>query len=406
MQKLIMGLDIGKAGFAVGICLSELPPNLLDHFYKLDRRKDFYRFTPCRDDVNKFLSLGVTGVVMEPTGSWYSAFWFTLCQRKGIEVNFISHARLKAQRGHFGFTNKTDEEDALVLAACYFDEYFRYPDGSKRFLKDYNPLESRSIRDLTLEIEQLDKIRGELVSQLRQRLSFEYPESASQHWQREPAGITPIIAWLTGERNKMSVKRDRHYQDSVSHSLGIELSSYTRNHAQLIYTVESQLTDCERDLSLSLKHPRFEPYTHIFSDYGFGLGMQGLLIYKIFPFEKFLLEDGTPWVIEKTRDDGKIIKLDKSRAAFQSYLGLSKKVEQSGDGIKTKWNGSSLIRSHLYIWCFATICRKQARGSHPKRAILGKKFDDLSSRGIKGKDAIIRCCYALTSMLYSDLSKM
>ncbi len=406
MKPKILGLDIGKAGLAVGICLSELPPNLLNHFHTLDRRKDFYRFTPCKEDVETFLSLKPTGIVMEPTGSWYSAFWFALCQRHGIEVHHISHARLKAQRMHYGFTNKTDEEDALVLAATYFDDYFVYSDGSKRFLKDYNPLESRSIRDITLEIEQLDKIRGELVSQLRQRLSFEYPESANQQWQRGIDGITPIINWILGIRNAQSAKRDRHYENSVSRLLGIELSDYSRNHAQLIHTVETQLTDCESDLGALLNHPRFEPYTKVFSQYGFGLGMQGLLIYKIYPFSKFMLNDGTPWMIEKTREDGKLIKLDKSRAAFQSYLGLSKKIEQSGDGLKTKWNGSTMIRSHLYIWCLATVCKENVRAAHPKRIILGNKFDDLKKRGIKGKDVIIRCCYALTSMLYNDLSKM
>lgn len=88
------------------------------------------------------------------------------------------------------------------------------------------------------------------------------------------------------------------------------------------------------------------------------------------------------------------------------YLRLSKKIEQSGDGIETKWNGSSILKSHFYLWCFAAICKENVREAYPQRVILGQKCDDLKKRGIKGKDAIIRCFYALASMLYNALSKM
>jgi transposase len=402
-MKTVMGLDIGKAGLAVGICLTELPTNLLNYYHKLDKRTDFYRFKTCGEDVETFLSLGVETIILEPTGGWYSAFWYALCERKGIEVCFISHARLKAQRLHFGFTNKTDPEDALVLAATYFDPHFIHIDGSKRFLKDYNPIESRSIRDTTLEIEQLDKLRNGLVNQLRQRFSFEYPEAADQQWVRSSDGLTPIIKWLCNPTESLDKQRINHYKKSVAHDLGIEISDYSRNQAQQILLTEQQLIQSEQDLRLLLDRPQFKRYNEIFDGYGFGLGMRGLLLYKIFPFEKFLLEDGKPWFVEKTSDDGKIISLDKSQAAFQSYLGLSKRIEQSGDGISTKWNGSTMVRSHLYIWIIATVARTNGRGAYPMRAILGAKWDKLAAKGVKGKDACIRCCYTLTRMLYTEL---
>jgi transposase len=179
-RKKVLGLDIGKAGFAVGLVLTELPENLEKHYLSLDKETDFHRFKLDRESVERFLEIKPDAIVLEPTGGWYSAFWARLCERHNIEVNFVSHARLKAQRKHFNFTNKTDYEDATVLAACYFDTAFQFYDGKKRFLRDYNPLESRSIRDCVLEMEQLDKMRGSLINQIRQRLSFEYPELATE----------------------------------------------------------------------------------------------------------------------------------------------------------------------------------------------------------------------------------
>jgi hypothetical protein len=401
-MKTVMGFDIGKAGFAVGVILKELPQNLLAYYHKLDSKKDFYRFTPCLKDVDIFLSLKVDVVVLEPTGGWYSAFWFALCERHKIEICFISHARLKAQRIHFGFTNKTDPEDALVLAATYHDPHFTHIDGSKRFLKNYNPIESRSIRDATLEIEQLDENRNAAINQLRQRLSLEYPESASQQWVRGDSGVTPIINWLANGVAERKT-RENHYRKSIAHQLGIEISSHTHSLAKQIYFSEIQLTQSEKDLSLLLRQDKFISYNRIFDMYGFGVGMKGLLLYKIYPFEKFLLEDGKPWLVTKTRDDGKTSTLDKSMAAFQSYLGLSKRIEQSGDGLSTKWQGSTVVRSHLYIWTIAVIARKEGRGVYPRRQTLGAKWDGLTAKGVKGKDACIRCCYALTRMLYNDL---
>jgi transposase len=402
-SKRVLGLDIGKAGFAVGLVLTELPENLEKFYTSLDKKKDFYHFTLDRESVERFLEIKPDAIVLEPTGGWYSSFWARLCERHNIEVNFVSHARLKAQREHFNFTNKTDYEDATVLAACYFDTAFQFYDGKKRFLRDYNPLESRSIRDCVLEMEQLDKMRGSLINQIRQRLSFEYPELATEALKRKGLGLTASMTWLAEADEKPKAQRENHYKKSVAHLLGIEISSHTRNHARLINQIECQLIETENELSQLLDNPKFAIYNEVFDLYGFGLTMRGMLLYKIYPLEKFLI-DGKPLLLYKKNDAGETVKVDRSQSFFQSYLGLSKSISQSGDGLKTNWNGSSMLRSHLYIWTMGQIAVNKGRTT-PKRVELGEKWDGLRAKGVKGKDAIIRCCYALTRGLYRELLK-
>ena len=91
---------------------------------------------------------------------------------------WVGHAQLKAQRESYGFKNKRDPEDALSLAACYFDERFVDVHGRSRFLK-MNP-EMNRLRDWFYEWEQLDKVQNALINHVRQRLCYEFPEAAQQ----------------------------------------------------------------------------------------------------------------------------------------------------------------------------------------------------------------------------------
>jgi hypothetical protein len=172
---------------------------------------------------------------------------------------------------------------------------------------------------------------------------------------------------------------------------------------ELAMNIELQLIETENELKLLLDNPKFAIYNEVFDLYGFGLTMRGMLIYKIYPFEKFLIE-GKPLILYKKNDANEMVKIDRSQSFFQSYLGLSKSISQSGDGLKTNWNGSSMLRSHLYIWVLGQVAPEKCRIT-PKRVELGTKWDGLRAKGVKGKDVAIRCCYALTRGIYRELLK-
>ena len=128
----IVGLDVGR-GSAVLCCLDEFPDNIQQHYKKLRKQKKFTKVDCTRAGVEKLLSLRPTGIVLEPSGHWYSHIWVSVAKANDIPIYWIGHTDLAGQRKHYGFTNKRDEEDALCLAACYFDRQFIDINGNKRF---------------------------------------------------------------------------------------------------------------------------------------------------------------------------------------------------------------------------------------------------------------------------------
>lgn len=396
----IIGLDIGKHGNAVACPLLAMPENILQHHDSED--SVFLHLTSSKKSIRELLDLDPTGLVMEPTGGWYSAFWHRVAEVYHIPVYWMGHADLKGQRSHFGFPNKYDKNDALCLGASYFDPYFINKDGSKRFLKGYRIKEIQSVRELVLELEQLDKIRTTLVNQLRQRFALEYPEAAAQSWGVNEKGMTPIIEWLIGKNHHG--RRINHYHNSIANSLGIDISEYSLKHGGAINDIERRRMETEMMLWEAMNQECFIPYLKAFKGFQWGLGMEALTLMKVYPFEKFLV-DGFPvveWV--KTKNNGRQ-KRHRSLQQFQSYLGLSRRVEQSGDKEHIKWFNSKMMRSHYYIWCMARICPQPPRRLDTEIGKkLGDKWDNMkATKQAKGKDAIMRLCFYATRLLFNQL---
>ena len=397
----IIGLDIGR-GSAVLCCLDGIPDNILQHYKKLKRSREFIKLKCDGASVNKLLCLAPDAIVIEPTGHWYSHFWATVAKQNNIAVHWMGHVDLDKQRGSFGFTNKRDEEDALCLAASYFDRNFVDEHGNKRFLNYYydRDLVIARVRELFLEKEQLQKIRTSMVNQLRQRLAFEYPEAVKATLCiSELRGFTPLIGWLA-QRHKTTLHENK-YNHSVAHQLGIEISKYTRAHASTICDIELRITQNLDLLTKILNSEEYQPYYQVFDRFGFGLDNKILLLYHIYPFDKFLI-DGKPFVEREMNGLGKLQKRDRSLRKFQAFLGMSFSYRESGDSKKRKFHGSSIARSHLYAWA---VCRIAPNHCPIKSEIgieLSDRYHELR-KTVKGKDALIRILFKATRMLYREL---
>ena len=368
----ILGLDIGR-GSAVGCLLDRFPVNIKQHYKELKKNKEFYKLTTDTKGLETFLKLKPDAIILEPTGHWYSHFWVSLAKANNIDIFWVGHSDLDKQRGSYGFTNKRDEEDALCLAASYFDERFIDEQGNKRFLSYYygqNEAITR-LREIFLEKEQLAKIRSGMIAQLRQRLALEYPEIV-KHIMRisEIRGFTPIIGWLAGFHQNQ--RYDNKYAQSVTHKLKIEISDYTRSHCQTIVDIELRITKCYDELGKIVEMPEFEQYMRVFDKFGFGLDNKALLLFQIFPFEKFLVNE-KPW-LEYEESKGKLQKRDRSLRKFQAFMGMSFSYEQSGDKKSRKFHGSSMTRSHLYVWAVCMIAPSK-NGRYIKGEI-GKELCD------------------------------
>ena len=119
----IIGLDIGR-GVAFACLLESFPVNIQRHYKNLKNQKKFYKLTTSQSGVDRLLSLSPDAIVLEPSGHWYAHFWVTVAKAYRIDIYWVGHSDLDKQRGSYGFTNKRDEEDALCLAATYFDDRF------------------------------------------------------------------------------------------------------------------------------------------------------------------------------------------------------------------------------------------------------------------------------------------
>ena len=137
------------------------------------------------------------------------------------------------------------------------------------------------------------------------------------------------------------------------HSLDITLSEYTRSHPQTVVNIEKRITNYYEQLAVILTNTKFKPYHRVFDKFGFGADTRSLLLFHIYPFEKFLI-DGQRRV-EYEESNGKLQKRDRSLRKFQAFIGLTYKIKQSGDSISRKFGGSSMVRCHLYMWCLCQI---------------------------------------------------
>lgn len=398
----IVGLDVGR-GYALACSLESFPSNIQKTFKFFRQNKLFYKLLTNKAGVDKLLWLEPTAIVLEPSGSWYSQFWESVAKNNGIAVYWVGHADLSHQRGSYGFTNKRDDEDALCLAACYFDDRFIDDVGKKRFI-NYRTIElTNQVRELYLQKEQLTKLRSSYIAQLKQRLSYEFPETANRQFNIGIKGYTPLVGWLAGTAK--NAKCDRDWSVSVAKDLKIEISSYTKEHARQLLNLELRLSTCYRDIERVISNRCFDSYLEIFNKFGFGIDNKTLLLTLCYPFERFLV-DRQP-LIEREASNGKMQKRDRSLRKFQAFLGLSYAHVQSGNVKKRSFHGSTVSRSSLYVWAVCQIAPKQ-RGykvDTPQGRELSDRYWELRQQGVKGKDALIRILFKATRMLYRELVK-
>ena len=394
-------LDVGR-GSAVLCCLNSFPANILQHYRQLRKEKKFYKVKCDRVGVEKLLSLQPNGIVLEPSGHWYAQFWVTLAKHHDIAIYWVSHTDLYCARGEYGFKNKRDAEDALCLAATYFDTSFVNVRGQKRYLNYYQNELVTNLRELFLPQEQLQKLRTNLIAQLRQRLSYELPEIATSTMQiSDVKGYTPIIYWLA--YNNANTRYDKIHKLSIGQDLNIKISDYTRSHAQLVHNIELRYFNHLELLDEAIKNSNFTVYNHIFDRFGFGISTRALLLFNIYPFDKFL-HDGKPFIEREYGNNDRLQKRDRSLRKFQAFLGMSYNYADSGKKSMKKFYGSSLIRSHLYGWAVCSIAPSDYRVKSDIGKQLSDRYQELRQT-VKGKDALIRILFKATRLLYSELVK-
>ena len=83
---------------------------------------------------------------------------------------------------------------------------------------------------------------------------------------------------------------------------------------------------------------------------------------------------------------------------------MSYSLKQSGDKTSRSFHGSSMTRSHLYVWAVCMIAPSQ-NGRHIKGEIgkeLCDRYQEMRQKN-KGKDCLIRILFKATRMLFYEL---
>jgi uncharacterized protein involved in tolerance to divalent cations len=355
----VLGIDVG-ANFVVAFCLDELPVGIsYPKFYKqnaktaiskirLDNRKEGSSIK-IADAIELLKEIKPNVIVMEPTGVWYSKIWARIAEHLGIEVKWIGHGDLAFNRGAYGFKDKDDRTDAFCLALSYF-----HPDFNNRnSWLNWRTGAIADVNDRLLEIKSLESTTKILQQQIRQRLKYEFPEISKRtiNNRRHKDGYTAWVGWLAGINDYTSIRNE--HRKSIATELGIEISGYTREHAQAICGNQIREIGIKANLTRSLLDPNFDRYREILDKFGFGDEMQATILSQIYPFEKFLV-DGKKH-IDRYEDDRGEKKRNASLAGFQISLGMGKRLIESGNSTAWIYAGSSFARKQLYCWIVTNV---------------------------------------------------
>jgi hypothetical protein len=404
----IIGLDVGR-GYAVAAALTGFPENPKRYFAA--HRKDFAKLKCNPAGLEALKAMQADAIVMEPTGGWYSSIWNEMANYLQVPVYYVGHGDLSYQRGSYGFKNKRDPEDAFSLACTYFDNRFVNSHGEKRWLR-FNEGAIADLKRLFYELEQLDKVRNSLINQTRQRLAYEFPEAVKRRANVNKDGFSPFWAWLAGDYQNGKARVD--YEKSIAHELGIEISDYTRLHANRIISIEQQQDELIKKTKLLMQLPEFTNYLKVFRRFGFGFKNQLVMLLWTYPFDRFLV-DGKAWVEQEPievldakgqpTDDVKFTNRNRSLRSFQAYLGLSYKLKESGDSLKKSFLGTGIVRSHLYMWAVDRICPESATFHTKTLKKLRAKHDELENLGTTGTDKITRLMFFTTRLLFKELNR-
>lgn len=325
----IIGLDIGR-GTAWACVLPDPIP--------IDFKQFVQRYKPVRAHADQAGIERIAGLgeifALEPTGAdhW---IWVEQLRARNKLVLLVSGVRVRSEAKRRGLLNKSDREDAAVIAA--YAATALAEGQSDAFLT----IEDSQIRDCFRQLRSINRLKTRLINQLRARLSKELPERMSARAEeRDWLHPTPPKLWRT-------------LRDQSPETIGPGLSWYSRELVQLICQLETIEYQSECEAQAQLDRDCYRPYVDVFQRWGIAAKTQIALLSAIYPLENFLVQDGIAyekvWAID---DDGTERQTGRNRSlsAFKRVLGCGKMRIQSGSKEIFVYTGDREIRAALYGW--------------------------------------------------------
>lgn len=387
----IIGVDVSKASI-VACPLQGMPDNPRQFFLEAE----FFKLKANKEGIKKLTELKPDIAILEPTGVNYSRIWHIHLEKMGCEVRMADHAKLSYYRRHLRLADKTDHADALALA-CYG---WQYLNDKSRF--NY-PLPGIIIelRSHILLLRHLNRCQSPLENFIKQMLASQFPEVSTTKSYVRKDKPAPLWMFLAEEEQ---VKR---CENKLRESIGTGIQQNVRLHAKRLCDYQRQEISLENQIREILERPEFAPYHKALEPFHFGLRTKATLISYIYPFKRFLGEDGKPISeVSRGRYSGKLNKKRISRRRFHKYLGVAPTEKSSGDRKSKRVSGGiSICRHVLWLYTFNRIERKSARPDTKICQDLGEFLDKKKASGVSSKKVKSIISSKIVRIIYSRLVK-
>lgn len=445
-----LGVDVSKSSVTCHI-LTQYPIGGLKTYWQKSRTKasslfpSFYS-SPKRKSKQKsafdfadYVTENKPDVaILEPTGNHYSRLWARILESLEIKILWVGHIELRRYRGGKNLPNKSDEADALAMAAYGVDQenYLESGELNPRQFLMHRPQLIDELREVVQQLEHLNRVQSPIINYTRQNLAWQFPEKAhSQSESTKLGNVPPLWGWLAErglEVHPQSYKSmSKIYRESAAVEFGLEIDPSVRLHADWLCDIDIEEQRLETKLKSLVNDEQFITYNQIFDQFGFGLRIRARLLSRIYPFEAFLsngkqlIEREIREVKKKqvTRENGKSVvkflagdvkrvKRNRSRDAFKLRLGMGTVLEQSGDKLVEKGAGSALCRMNFWQHVITKI---EVDGRLPDNPIgneialykekLKKNVDGSGKQLLNGKHLQNKLMSKVANLLFRELSR-
>ena len=358
----VLGIDVSKANITTHT-LSCFPNGGIKNYWKRTRGKNtlyptFYassKKNKVHKDAFDFAdyvnNMTPDYAVLEPTGNHYSRIWYQIIQSLNVNILWVGHVELKRYRAGKLLPNKTDEADALAMAAYVLDPEHLTEDSNinRKFYLIHQPEPINQLRDLCQQLEHLARVQSPIINYSRQLLSWQFPEVAHRKSTATKRGnVPPLWGWLAKRQITQAQKTilDRKFKSSIASKYDLGPDYNLQQHSSWLCDIALFEQDIEAEICQILQDCCFSKYIEVFDRFGFGLRIKARLLTRIYPFEAFLV-NGKP-LIEHEMKGKRRIKYNRTRNAFKMRLGMGTITEQSGDMTISKSGGSRLCRMSFW----------------------------------------------------------
>ncbi len=368
-QDLVIGIDVSASWVDLFCFHGQVPGSIRSFYESADFEKHHSQWPMGMEVVRHILELQPVAVVLEPTGS-YSKYLCEKFTEYGIPYLLADQTLIKQTRkGLAGTDNKDDAFDAILLQDLYWDKWEgrRY---DRRYWVEDRPEIIKQLKAKLDEIKTAQKKANQSINTIKQRLAAgEWLEKSTAVSKRTRDPYNPnrppsLYQWLAGwsdgnhgdwePENKIGLgKIKAAYQRATERGEAREISTTTRELARMICICHRLEMLSRAEVETLLKQPCFKIYHQVFDDFGFDLKERAWILTRIYPFSKFLDEDGGSIINYKRKNsNGNRSKQHRSKRRFRQSLGLGRVDKHSGSSVRGGSNlkGSADARGVLWYW--------------------------------------------------------